>query len=133
MASDAKTDILFGGSQGTTIGSGSSATSDQTSVSDGVLQAVIEIMADNTATSPSTGDTLEVVMTYSIGDIDGDGNDDYTTEQHSYSVVLNTNDEDPATALVQLPLPINEVQLIANNNAGSNSIELYASLYEQTA
>ena len=132
MASDAEQQITWSSSNSSSIASGGTDTSDVESLSDGAIQATVMVKASNNGT-PASGDTVDFSFLYTVGDPDGSSTDEYTTEEHSYTVRADTNTEDPAILLVSLPLPLSSIKIKANNNASSNGITVSATLYEQTA
>lgn len=132
MASEAEQQITWASSNSTSVASGGSTTSDVLTLSAGVIQANLLLKADNGGT-PADGDDLDFVLQYTVGDPDGASTDEYTTPEHSHVIRANTFLEDPALVLVAVPVPVAALQIEAQNQSGTNSITVSATLYEQTA
>lgn len=131
MATNSETQITWSGSNSVSVASGGSETSDVITPSGGSVQATVLLKANHDST-PADGDEIEFVFQYTIGDPDGAAGDEYTTEEHSYSVIADTFLEDPALLLIELPQPLKAFQLKANNN-GASAITVSATLYDQVA
>lgn len=108
-----------------------SNTSDTASMADTAFQAQIELKADNTDT-PASGDTVDFWLEQTLGDPDGTGSDEFETdEQGTFLASLDTNADDPAVSVVELPVPSKQVKVKAKNQQAFNST-VSAIILEQT-
>lgn len=123
--------VQWGGSNSTSVSGGGSATSDIANIDDTAFQAQIELKADHGGT-PGSGDTVDIWLLQTLGDPDGTGTDEYETdEQGTFLANLDTNADDPAISVVELPIPSAGVKVKAKNNAGE-SVTVSATILEQT-
>jgi len=126
-----ETRIQWSSSDTTSITSGSNATSDAVTVDATTFQASVTLKADN-ASTPASGDTIDVWLLGSAGDPDGTGTHEYaTTEQGLFIGTLDTNADDAAIRTFQIPMPLQNLKLYAVSNAASNSITFSGVLLEQ--
>lgn len=130
MATNNQRQITWGGNNSTSVGSGGSSTSDKIDFPDGVVQATAILKADHGGT-PGSGDEMEFIFLLSAGDPDGSSTEEFSTQEHSFAVFADTNLEDPARVVVELPMPLTSAKLVANNQA-DNSITVSGSVLEQT-
>lgn len=106
-------------------------TSNTANLADTAFQAQIELKADNTDT-PASGDTVDFWLLQTLGDPDGTGSNEFETdEQGTFLATLDTNADDPAISVVELPIPSVGVQVKAKNQAAFNST-VSATILEQT-
>lgn len=131
MASNSELQVTWGGTNTQDVSGGGSQTSDVVSLTDGAIQLAALIKADHQG-APDSGDVIEFVFQYTIGDPDGSSSDEYSTENHSFSATVSVFDEDPAIAYIQLPAPIKSLQIIVNNT-GTGTVTASATIMEQTA
>jgi hypothetical protein len=120
-------------SNSTTITSGSNATSEPKTFSATAIRAGLTVKADNSGT-PASGDTVDVWIIYTDGDPDGASTDEYGTTGHArFLGQLDTNVEDKALLTFDISAAHKGFKLYAENNAGSNSIVVSATMTELLA
>lgn len=119
------------GSSSKSVSSGSTATSDAFSYNAEDWEAELAFSADNDGT-PASGDTIDVYVAYTAGDILGDSGSDYSTTEHAEwvarldTVAANTPGEDPARCSVPLRTAPLGLKVIAKNNSGGRAITVRA-------
>lgn len=124
--------VTWSTANSTSVASGGTATSDTAAIDDTAFQAQIELKADNDGT-PASGDTVDFWLLQTLGDPDGAGSDEFETdEQGTFLATLDTNADDPALAVVELPIPSAGAQVLAKNQSGGRAITVSATILEQT-
>lgn len=112
------------------IPSSGNGTSDAFVISQTCFQAQVQLKVDNDGT-PASGDTVDFYLQATLGDPDGAGSSEYGTgEQDLHLAALDTNDDDPAIATVQIPMPLVGGKIYAVNN-GASAITVSATILEQ--
>jgi hypothetical protein len=87
-------------------------------------EATLVVAADNQGT-PAAGDTVDLWVSWTAGDVLGDSGDDFTTDEHSEflgrldTVAANTPGEDPVRAAFHLPTGAVGFKLLARANQGA--------------
>ncbi len=115
------------------ISSGSNATSDATSFNVEDWDAALTVHADNQGT-PASGDTVDVYVKWSTGNVDGSAGDDYDTAKGTQWIArLNTyatdaDGEDPQQKTVTIPSAAKAFKVYAKNNSGGRTIRVRAEL-----
>lgn len=136
MATREETQIQWGGSASKSVSSGGNQTSDAVTFNASDWAAAIQIDADNDST-PATGDTLDVYILWTAGDVDGSAGDDYDTPEHAQHLCnLNTHSgsggADPCRKTVDLgSIPAKAFKLYAKNNSAGRAITIRARLITQ--
>lgn len=124
--------VTWSSSNSTSVSGGGTATSDEANLSDTAFQAQIELKADHGGT-PASGDTMDFWLLQTLGDPDGASTNEFETdEQGTFLATLDLNADDPAIAVVELPIPSVGVQVLAKNNDSDSSITVSATILEQT-
>lgn len=101
------TQITWSAANSVTVSSATVVWSDAFTFNAEDWQAELQVNADNAGTAAS-GDTCDVYVAYSTGDILGDSNDDFATVEHAEFVfrldtfATNTPGEDPANRCAPL-------------------------------
>ena len=101
--------ILWASASSTTLNTASRVDSDAVVLNVEDWDASLSISADNAGT-PASGDTVDVYVKWSNGDLLGDTGNDYDTDEHAQFVCrldtysANTPGEDPARRTVPLNL-----------------------------
>ena len=122
--------VLWSTANSLSISSSSNGTSDEFSFDATAFAAKIELKADNGGT-PASGDTVTFYLLEALGDPDGTGSDEFATTGHpKLLAILDTNTEDPAIKVVDLPLPGKKGKIYAVNNSSGRSITVSACIYE---
>lgn len=95
------TQITWSSASSVTVSSATVVWSDALTLNAEDWQAELQVNADNAGT-PASGDTCDVYVAYSTGDILGDSGDDFATVEHAEflfrldTYATNTPGEDPA-------------------------------------
>lgn len=132
-SSKVETAITWSSAAYTDITSGSNATSDAVSFNVEDWDGAITVHADNQGT-PASGDTVDVYILWSTGNVDGSAGDDYDTAKGAQWIArLNTyatdsDGEDPQQKTVTIPTPQKAFKLYGKNNSGGRTIRLRAEL-----
>lgn len=130
--SRAETQILWSSASSLSISSGSTGTSDAFAFAATTFDAMLQIDADNGGT-PASGDTLDVYLLFTTGDILGDSGNDYDVGNTSLSrwlCQLDTNVVDPARLTVPIPVAATGFKVYAKNNSAGRSITIRARIVE---
>lgn len=116
------------------ITSGSNATSDAFTFNVEDWDAALTLHADNQGT-PASGDTVDVYIEWSSGNVDGSAGDDYDTPKGAQWVArLNTystdsDGEDPQQKTVALKvIAAKAFKVYGKNNSGGRTIRLRAEI-----
>lgn len=120
-----ETQITFSASASVSLGTNNRVDSDAVTLNVDDWDGSIQLSADNTGT-PASGDTVDVYVKWSNGDVLGDSGDDFDTDEHAQPVCrldtysVNTPGEDPARATI--PLSISgkkafKLSVVANQGA----------------
>lgn len=120
-----ETQITFSASASVSLGTNSRVDSDAVTLNVDDWDGSIQLSADNTGT-PASGDTVDVYVKWSNGDVLGDSGDDFDTDEHAQLVCrldtysVNTPGEDPARATI--PLSVSgkkafKLSVVANQGA----------------
>lgn len=114
------------------IASGGNATSDAVAFNAEDWDGSLTVHVDNQGT-PANGDTLDVYILWTSGDVKGDSDDDYDTAKNATSVMrLNTyatdaDGEDPAQKTIPLPaMGAKGFKLYTKNNSGGRTLRVRA-------
>ena len=105
-----ETQIQFSASNSVNLNDNNFHWSDAFSFDATDVNALLQFSADNSNVAPADGDTVEVKIAFTTGDLLGDTGDDFDTEEHaSYLKTLdtyatNTPGEDPARGSVSIPV-----------------------------
>lgn len=87
-------------------------------------EATLVVSADNAGT-PASGDTVDLWIAWTVGDVLGDSGDDFTTDEHSEvlgridTVAANTPGEDPARVAFHIPTAAKGFRLLSRANQGA--------------
>lgn len=107
MASKVATAITWSGSPSVTISTASLTVSDAYLFDADDWDAELAVTVDNAGT-PATGDVCDVFVAYTVGDLLGDGGDDFSTNKSSEFLFrldtfsTNPTGEDPATRTMRI-------------------------------
>jgi hypothetical protein len=99
--------VLWSSASSVSLSTNSRVDSDAISLNIEDWDGALQVSADNSGT-PASGDTVDVYVKWTTGDVLGDSSDDYDTDEHSESVCrldtfsTNTPGEDPARMTVPL-------------------------------
>lgn len=99
--------LQFGGADSASVTAGGNQTTDVINLDDTCVAARIELKADN-STTPASDDQIYCWLLETLGDPDAEPEsaDEYSTAKHAILLaVLDTASEDPAIAIVDLPIP----------------------------
>lgn len=127
-----ETQITWSTASSLSISNGSNGTSDAFTFDASDWSCALQINADNNGT-PASGDTLDVYILWTAGDVLGDSASDYDTVEHAQKLCTldtystNTPGEDPArrTVLLSSVAPLG-FKLYAVNNSSGRSITIRA-------
>ena len=106
-SSRVETQITWSSASSVTVSSATVVTSDAFTFNAEDWDAELQVNADNAGT-PASGDTCDVYIAYTTGDILGDSSSDYATTEHAEylgrldTVAANTPGEDPASRTVRI-------------------------------
>lgn len=115
------------------ISASSNATSDAAALSATAFARAVQLKADNSGT-PASGDTVDFYLLGSLGDPDGASTEEYETAGHAQHLCrLDTNVEDPAGRIVQIPATLEDLKIRAVNNSAGRAIVVSATVLEKTA
>ena len=101
--------ITWSAAEYVSLSTASRVDSDAVALNVGDLHGSISLSADN-ASSPASGDTVDVYIKWTNGDLLGDTGNDYDTDEHAQflcrldTYTTNTPGEDPARTTVPLVL-----------------------------
>ena len=120
-----ETQILWSTASSVSLSTNSRVDSDALGLNIEDWDGSVQLSADNSGT-PASGDTVDVYVKWSNGDVLGDSGDDYDTDDHAQFVcrldtfTTNTPGEDPARATV--PLKVSgkkgmKLSVVANQGA----------------
>ena len=123
--------VEWGGSDTQSVSAGGDEESDDIELDVTCFSARIMVKADN-ASTPASGDEVEVRWVESMGDPDADpdSTDEFTVNGVLLGI-LDTNADDPAIESFQLPIPQDKAKLRCVSRAASNSITVSAEIVEQ--
>ena len=108
-------------------------TSEAITFSAAEVSSRIQLKANNGGT-PASGDTVEFYWVAMLGDPDGASTDEYATAGHGeFLAVLDTDTENPAIAVVDLPGGDKGGKIYAVNNSSGRAITVSACIYEAKA
>lgn len=126
-----QTVVNWGGTTGDTVASGGNLTSDAKSISDAAIDATVTLKGDNVGT-PTSGDTFDVKILYSNGDLPGlpDGSDEFDSPEHAVSHRFDTNAGDPVVATIQINTSAKAFKIHVENN-GASGVAMSANYGEQ--
>lgn len=131
-SSRVSTAITWSSTSSTTLNTNNVVASDAFTFNAEDWEATLVVSADNAGT-PAAGDTIDLWISWTTGDVLGDSGDDFTTNEHSEflgrldTVAANTPGEDPVRAAFHLPTAAKGFQLLARANQGATrSITLRA-------
>lgn len=128
-----ETQVTWSAASSVSVSAGGNQTSDEFNLDDTCVRAQIQCKADN-STTPATDDILYFWLQQTLGDPDGASTDEFSTAIHSTLLcVLDTNDEDPAQMVVELPIPSKGCKIyVEGATAGStNAITASCTVLEQ--
>lgn len=135
-SSRVSTQITWSAANSITLNSNSAQTSDAFTYNAETWEAALQLSADNSGT-PASGDTVDVWIAYTAGDVLGDGGDDYDTTEHAQKIATldtyssNTPGEDPARKTVPIDTAGKGFKVIATANQGaSRSVTFRAMVVE---
>lgn len=130
-SSRTETAITWSSAAYSDVTSGSNATSDATAFNVEDWDAALTVYADNQGT-PASGDTVDVYVLWTTGNVDGSAGDDYDTAKGAQWVMrLNTystdaDGEDPQQKTVTIPTAAKAFKVYAKNNSGGRTIRVRA-------
>jgi hypothetical protein len=130
-SSRVETQITWAAASSISVTAAATQTSDAFTFNAEDWDAALQINVDNNGT-PAAGDTVDVWVAYTSGDILGDSGADYDTTEHATfvarldTVAANTPGEDPARVTVPLMTAPGGFKVIVKNNAASNGITVRA-------
>jgi len=120
------TAITWAASASVSVTAGSNQTSDAVTFNAGTVAAAIQVDANNAGT-PSAGDTVDVYVLWSTGDVLGDTGDDFDTAGHGlYLGQIDTQTADPSRATWPIDIGAKAFKLYTKSNAASNAITVRA-------
>jgi hypothetical protein len=99
--------VLWSSASSISLNSASRFDSDAISLNIEDWDGALQVSADNSGT-PASGDTVDVYVKWTTGDVLGDSSDDYDTDEHAEFVCrldtfsTNTPGEDPARKTVTI-------------------------------
>lgn len=104
------------------------------------VNLAIQVSVDNSGT-PASGDYVDVYIAWSTGDILGDSNDDFDTDEHATvlgrldTVIANTPGEDPVRkTFPDLPVSVKAFKIgLKANQGGTRAITGRVMMHEQRA
>jgi hypothetical protein len=123
-SSRVSTAITWSSSASTTLNTNNVVASDAFTFNVEDWEATMVVSADNAGT-PAAGDTVDLWVSWTAGDVLGDSGDDFTTDEHSEflgrldTVAANTPGEDPVRAAFHLPTGAKGFKLLARANQGA--------------
>lgn len=134
MSTREETQITWSSATSKSVASGTGETSDALAFNAGDWAGALQINADNDGTA-AAGDTLDVYILYTAGDVLGDSGDDYDTPEHAALVcqlntlASDTPGEDPARRTIPLEaIAAKGFKLYARNNSAGRAITIRARL-----
>jgi hypothetical protein len=119
-----ETQITWSSASSVSLNSNSAFTSDAFTYNAEDWAAELQVHADNSGT-PASGDTVDVYIAYTAGDILGDTGSDYDTTEHAEflcrldTYATNTPGEDPAGKTVPIRTGALGFKIIAQANQGA--------------
>ena len=116
-----------GASTSKTVVAGGTATSDAVIFPDNDTWVAVVIDARNPAATPAADAKLEVYVLPSLGDVDGDAVDDFTTPGHASliaSMDVSSGGETPARREVTLDTGWKAVKFYVKNTGATDSIDV---------
>ncbi len=119
-----ETQITWSSASSVSLNSNSAFTSDAFTYNAEDWAAELQVRADNSGT-PASGDTVDVYIAYTAGDILGDTGSDYDTTEHAEflcrldTYATNTPGEDPACKTVPIRTGALGFKIIAQANQGA--------------
>ena len=132
-----ETQITWSSASSISVSSSSNSTSDAFAFNASDWSAAIQINADNNGT-PASGDTVDVYILWTTGDILGDSGDDYDTVEHAQRLcrldtyATNTPGEDPARVTIPLDnIAAKGFKIYAANNSAGRAITVRARIITQ--
>lgn len=136
-----QTQILWSSASSKSLNSTSRFDSDPVTVAAGEIVHKLQIRADNSGT-PASGDTVDVYIVLTTGDILGDSGDDYGTAEHAVWVAkldtygTNTPGEDPADTTIDITNVVRgakgyKISAVAAQG-GTRAITFYARISVET-
>lgn len=130
-SSRSETQILWATASSVSVSAAGNSTSDAFTFNVEDWEADLQINVDNDGT-PASGDTMDVYILYTAGDVLGDTGSDYDTTEHAEflcrldTVAANTPGEDPARKTVPVRTAALGFKLYAVNNSGARAITIRA-------
>lgn len=123
--------ITWSAANSVSVAASGNQTSDAFTYDATTIDAMIELKADNAGT-PATAFTVDFYWLMTLGDPDGAATEEYATVGHPiYLATIDTNVEDPAIAVVPLPVTGLYGKLYAVNNDATNAQTVSATIYEK--
>lgn len=136
-SSRVETQITWSSASSLSVSASSNGTSDALTFDASDWAAAIQINADNGGT-PGSGDTMDVYILWTAGDVLGDSSSDYDTVEHAQllcrldTYTTNTPGEDPARRTIPLPnIAALGFKLYAVNNSSVRAITIRARVVTQ--
>lgn len=131
--------ITWSSSASLTLSSTSRTDSDAFTFDATDVSASVQVSADNAGT-PASGDTLDVYIKWTTGDVLGDSADDFDTDEHAQFLFrldtfsTNTPGEDPARKTVDIPVSAKGFKLsVVGAQAGTRNLTVRARVATQRA
>lgn len=133
-----ETQITWSAAQSITLNTTTLTVSDAFPIDATTIAATVQVHADNQGT-PASGDTLEIYIAYSAGDILGDTGNDFDTEEHASPLMVldtyatNTPGEDPVRRSGPIAIAPTSARLVLKGNANiaTRNIVVRARLVEK--
>lgn len=123
-----ETQITFSSASSVSLTTNARVDSDAVTLNIEDWDGSVQLSADNAGT-PASGDTVDVYVKWSNGDVLGDTGDDFDTDEHAQFVcrldtyATNTPGEDPARATITLSVSGKKafkLSVVANQGAARN-------------
>lgn len=125
--------VVWSAASSKSVAAGAAETSDAMALSAGAVGMAVLMKADNDGT-PASGDYISWYASFTTGDPDGAGADEYPDILHAMPLGTgDTNQVDPALLFVSLPVGATGVKFIADNNSAGRAITASAEISEITA
>jgi len=100
------------------------------------VNATIQLKANQTTGTPASGDIVTFYGKYSLGDPDGAGSDEYTTDEHdAVLAVFDLNSENPGQSAANITVPIKglKIRAVGEGFATTDEVTISATILELTA
>lgn len=112
------------------------ALSDEMTQNTACVQATIQIKADQTTGTPSSGDLIDFYVSASLGDPDGAGSNEFDTSSHDIFLgQIDLNSDDPGIMTVNFPVPVLtfKIRAVGSGLASTDVATISAAVLQLTA